>query len=112
VVRGLRTGTLTDGRAVVDLDPDFDAVVKGDDYLVFMTAEGDCKGLFVSRKGPHRFVVEEMQGGKRTVPFSYGVVSRRRDNVGKRLEKVKVSPPPTPKSPPRKVGPDGRLLAS
>jgi hypothetical protein len=80
--------TLTNGRAEIALDPDFDALVKGDDYLIFLTAEGDCKGLFVSRKGPHRFVVEEMQGGKSTLSFSYRVVSRRREAVGKRLEKV------------------------
>ena len=75
---------------MVDLDPDFDAVVKGDDYLVFMTAEGDCNGLYVSRKGPHRFVVEELKGGKSTLTFCYRLVSRRKDDVGKRLEKVQI----------------------
>jgi hypothetical protein len=93
------SATLTNGRAVVDLDSDFDAVVKGDDYLVFMTA------------GPHRFVVEELKGGKSTLPFSYRVVSRRRDNVGRRLEKVDLKGPPAPKSLPQPIGPDGRLLA-
>src|SRR6185369_6384084 len=73
------TATLTNGRAEIALDPDFDQVVKGDDYLIFLTPEGDCKGLFVSRKAPHRFVVEELQGGKSTLPFSYRVVSRRLD---------------------------------
>jgi hypothetical protein len=86
------TARLVDGRAEVALDPDFDAVVKGDDYLVFTMPEGDCKGLYVSRKGPHRFVVEELQGGKSSIPFSYRLVSRRRDEVGKRLEKVDVRP--------------------
>jgi hypothetical protein len=90
------TASLTGGRAEIALDPDFDAVVKGDDYLVFLTPEGDCNGLYVSRKGPHRFVVEELKGGKGTLTFSYRLVSRRREAVGKRLERVelrKVTPP-------------------
>jgi hypothetical protein len=85
------SATLTNGRAVVDLDPDFDAVVKGDDYLVFTMPEGPCNGLYISRKGPHRFVVEEIGNGKSSIPFSYRVVSRRRDNVGTRLEKVDLT---------------------
>jgi hypothetical protein len=56
--------------------------------LVFPVPEGNCNGLYVSRKGPHRFVVEELNGGKSSTPFSYRVVSRRRDAVGKRLETI------------------------
>jgi hypothetical protein len=105
------SATLANGRAVVDLDPDFDAVVKGDDYPIYTMPEGDCNGLFISRKGPHRFVVEELKGGKSNLPFRYRVVSRRRDNVGRRLEKVDLKGPPAPKSPPQPIGPDGQLLA-
>jgi hypothetical protein len=94
------TAELKGGQAVVDLDPEFDEVVKGDDYLVFPVPEGDCKGLFVSRKGPHRFVVKELQGGKSTLPFSYRVVSRRRENVGSRMEKVTIPTPVEFKEPP------------
>ena len=84
--------TLTNGRTEVTLDSDFNAVVKGDDYLVFLTPEADCKGLFVSRRGPNRFVVEELQGGKSTLGFSYRVMARRREDVGTRMEKVDVRP--------------------
>jgi hypothetical protein len=100
--------TLQNGRAEITLDPEFDAVVKGDDYLVFMTAEGDCNGLFISRKGPHKFVVEELKGGKSTLQFSYRIVSRRRENVGKRLEKIDVKGPPTPKISPQEIRPEPR----
>jgi hypothetical protein len=106
------SATLQNGRVEITLDSEFDALVKGDDYLIFLTPEGDCKGLFVSRKGPHRFVVEELQGGKSTLPFSYRVVSRRREVVGKRLERIDVRPSPQvpnlpdPLKPPeRKAGP-------
>ena len=89
--------TLQQGRVEVALDPDFNAVVKGDDYRVFLTPEGDCKGLFVSRKGPNRFVVEELQGGKSTIPFSYRVMASAWTTVGKRMEKVDVRRRAVPK---------------
>jgi hypothetical protein len=84
------TATLTGGQAVVDLDPEFDEVVKGDDYRVFLTAIGNTGFLFVSRKGPHRFEVRSEKGASATGSFDYRVVARRLDDVGKRLEKIDV----------------------
>ena len=43
---------IVNGRGRVRLDPDFDALVRGDNYQVFLTPEGDCKGLYVSAKNP------------------------------------------------------------
>jgi hypothetical protein len=85
------TALLKEGQAEVVLAGDFVSVVKGDDYIVVPIPEGDCKGLFVSKKGGDRFYVQELQGGKSTLTFSYRVVSRRREEVGKRLEKVNLS---------------------
>ena len=59
---GVGRGTLSNGRAEVALDRDFAAVVKGDDYLVFLTPHADCKGLFVSKHGPKGLVEQELQG--------------------------------------------------
>ena len=84
--------TLTSGRAEVALDPDFDAVVKGDDYDLFHTPYGQCNGLCVVRRGPHRFVVEELGKGTSGVQFGYRVMARRLDHVGARMEKVDVRP--------------------
>ena len=50
--------TLKNGQASVALSADFDEVVDGTDYRVFLTEIGDCGGLYVSRKGPHRFEVK------------------------------------------------------
>lgn len=70
------------------LDPEFDEVVKGDDYRVFQTVIGDCGGLYVSRKGPHRFVVQSRAGASADGTFDDRVVTRRLDDVGKRLERI------------------------
>lgn len=84
-------GTLDGGRAEVALAPDFVAVVKENDYDVFLTPYGDSKGLYVSGKGSGKFTVAEQQGGTSKLAFSYRVVARRRDDVGKRLEKIDLS---------------------
>ena len=50
------------GQAAVKLDPDFAAVVKTDDYLVFLTEVGDAGGLFVTNQTAARFTI---QSGRR-----------------------------------------------
>jgi len=72
------TAKLKRGRAVVRLDTDFAKVIKRGDYRVFLTPEGDCRGLYV-RKSAGSFEVREFGGGKSNVAFSYRVVGRRRD---------------------------------
>jgi hypothetical protein len=92
---------LVNGRARVRLDPDFDALVRGDDYDVFLTPYGDTKGLYVSNKGPHAFEVREVQNGTGGLAFGYRVVAKRKDIAGPRLEKVEVpAAPRRPAEPP------------
>jgi hypothetical protein len=100
-------GTVEGGKATeIALDPDFVATIK-DDYDVFLTPYGDSKGLFVSKKETGRFAVQEQQGGTTKLAFSYRVVARRRDEVGKRLEKItlpttqlkEIKPPTLPPVP-------------
>jgi hypothetical protein len=73
------TAKLRNGRAVVRLDADFANVIKRGDYRVFVTPEGDCRGLYVRRKSAARFEVRELAGGKSNVAFSYRIVGRRKD---------------------------------
>jgi hypothetical protein len=73
------TAKLKRGRAVVRLDADFAKVIKRGDYRVFLTAEGDCRGLFVYRKSAASFEVRELMGGKSSIAFSYRIVGRRKD---------------------------------
>jgi hypothetical protein len=74
---------------------------------VFLTPEGDCRGLYVSDKRPHQFEVRELQGGTSSLTFSYRVVAKRRDIEGPRLERVSLPPRPNvpvvppPPPPPR-----------
>jgi len=47
---------LARGRAVVKIDANFAKVIKRGDYRVFVTPEGDCRGLYVRRKSANSFV--------------------------------------------------------
>lgn len=86
-------GEIVDGRAQIDLDSDFVALVLSDSYHVFLTPEGDSNGLYVSSRTPTGFVVQEQQSGKSRLQFSYRVVAKRKDITGERLEKIEVPPP-------------------
>jgi hypothetical protein len=72
------TAKLKRGRTVVKLDADFAKVIKRGDYRVFVTPEGDCRGLYVRRKSAS-FEVRELMGGKSSIAFSYRVAGRRKD---------------------------------
>jgi hypothetical protein len=86
-------GEMVGGRALVDLDPDYAAVVRTEDYHVFLTPEGDSRGLYVTNKRSSGFEVQEQQGGTGTLTFSYRVVARRADIDVERLEKIELPPP-------------------
>jgi hypothetical protein len=87
---------ITGGRAWVDLDPDFAAVVDTEDYHVFLTPEGDSNGLYVSRSETEGFEVREQQDGTSGLTLSYRVVARRKEaSETGRLAKVEL-PEETP----------------
>ena len=91
------TAKLRRGRATVKLDADFAKVVRLTGYRVFLTPEGDCKGLYVRKRGKS-FEARELQGGTSSVAFSYRIVGKRKDIEGhKRFAKIDTSPlPPSP----------------
>ena len=69
-------GRLSTGRASVELRPDFaSAIDRGAGYLVFITPEGDNRGLYVTGKTSTGFEVRESQGGQSSIPFSYRIVA-------------------------------------
>jgi hypothetical protein len=58
------------------------------DYRVFLTPEGDCRGLYVRRKA-NSFEVRELMGGTSSITFSYRIVGRRKDiKTPRRFAKV------------------------
>jgi hypothetical protein len=90
------TGTLASGRAEVRLDADFAAVVKMDDYHVFLTPrDAGCKGLAVVAQRADGFTVQELNGGTSNGAFSYRVVARpKTDKKAARLAKFEVPKAP------------------
>jgi len=73
------SGQLHNGAALVALDPQYAQTVNtGMDYHVFLTPNGDCKGLYVTQKSPTSFEVHELGGGNSTVAFDYRIMARRK----------------------------------
>lgn len=107
------TAKLKNGSATVKLDGDFAKTIKRGDYHVFVTPEGDCRGLFVRGKTAVSFEVRELSGGKSAVAFSYRIVGKRRDITRhRRFEKIHTPPlvPPTPPRGPRRGKPTAAAL--
>jgi hypothetical protein len=91
---------ISQGRARVELDSDFAALVQTTDYHVFLTPEGDSNGLYVRGRNSDSFEVCEQQGGKSDLAFTYRVVAKRKDIEVERLQRMEASPPPEPVQPP------------
>jgi hypothetical protein len=79
---------LIEGRARIRLEPQFAAAVRTGDFHVFLTPEGNSRGLYVSAKRSTGFDVREQQGGTSNIGFSYRVVARRKDVKARRFEKI------------------------
>lgn len=83
------SGRIEEGMALVTIDPTFVQTVNTQvQYHVFLTPEGDCKGLYVTQKREDSFEVRELDGGKSTVPFSYRIVAKRKGYEEERLATV------------------------
>jgi hypothetical protein len=63
-----------------------ETVNTGLDYHVFLTPNGDCKGLYVSQKSPTSFVVRELGGGTATIAFDYRIMAK-----GKGFEQIRLA---------------------
>ena len=90
-------GQLSGGTATVAIDPLFAQTIGTESYFVFLQAEGQCKGLFVSQKTSTSFVVEELHEGTSGAPFAYRLVGQRKDVTAPRLNRVEL--PDVPKMP-------------
>jgi hypothetical protein len=79
-------GQLVNGRGYVRLDPALaDLIDNRNAYHVFLTPEGDSKGLYVTQKSPAGFLVRESSGGRSTLAFEYRILAKPLDENGKRL---------------------------
>jgi hypothetical protein len=81
------SGSLQSGATAVTLDRTFAQTVNASsEYHVFLTPEGDCRGLYVSKKTAGGFEVRELGGGQSNVAFGYRIVALRRGFESVRLE--------------------------
>ena len=80
------SGRLSNGSATIALDPDFaETVNTGEDYHVYLTPNGESKGLYVSQKGPTTFEVRESGGGSSSISFDYRIVAHRKGQESVRM---------------------------
>jgi hypothetical protein len=90
------TGQLTNGEAVISLDPIFAETVNlAVDYHVFLTPLGDC-ALYVKEKSPTSFTVRAMGGQTCSIPFDYRIVAKRLGYEDVRLAEVTDTEPLLP----------------
>jgi hypothetical protein len=99
------SSALVNGVAIINIEPQFAQTVTTDaSYHVFLTANGDCEGLYVTQKGAASFEVHELRGGKSNVQFDYRIVAHRKGFEAARLPDLtarfqkKVRPPAGPKA--------------
>jgi hypothetical protein len=86
---------LKDGKAEVELDPDFAAVIETTGYHVFLTPYGDSSGLYVADRTTKSFIVREQKDGTSNLAFSYRVVARRLDIASHRLARIRLPEAPS-----------------
>ena len=82
---------LSDGRAIVKIDRVFLETVNTEyEYHIFVTAKGDCKGLYVAKQSAISFEVRELQNGKSRIAFDYRIVAKRKGFEEARLDEVRA----------------------
>ena len=85
------SATLTNGVAVVTIDPIFGEMISTDGYHVFVTPLGDCKGLYVEEKNATGYTVQELGGGGANIGFDYRLVAKRIGLEDLRMEVIDVA---------------------
>jgi hypothetical protein len=83
------TAQLVNGAGRVNLESVFGQTVNtGVEYHVFLTPDGDCKGLYVSAKSGSGFEVRELSGGSSSIAFEYRIMAKRVGYENVRLANV------------------------
>lgn len=71
------TARLVDGQASVHFDSAFAGTIDAArGYQVFLTPDGETRGLFVAMKYERGFVVRELEHGRSSLAFDYRIVAR------------------------------------
>jgi hypothetical protein len=89
-IEDVGTARMAEGVANVPIDRAFASTIdRNTPYHVFLTPDGDTRGLYVSVKTPSGFEVREAQGGRSTVSFDYRIVARP---LGERNDRLPPAP--------------------
>lgn len=90
-VEDLGEAQLVSGQAYVRLAPDFAATIdRQTNYLVFITPQGETRGLYVTQKTPAGFSVREIASGTSTLAFDYRIVAKPYGESSRRLPALNV----------------------
>jgi hypothetical protein len=85
-IEDMGEGQLVNGKAHVALDAAYANVVdRHSPYLVFITPEGQNRGLYVTHREASGFTVMENPGGSGSVAFAYRIVAKPYGETGARL---------------------------
>lgn len=80
------SGQLSNGSAMIQLENTFAQTVNTDvNYHVYLTPNGDCKGLYVTQKTGSSFEVHELGKGTSNIAFDYRIVAERKGYENIRL---------------------------
>lgn len=99
------TGQLKNGEVYIELDKILAKSLKIDKkhpLKVFIQLEGDCNGVYVSKKSAIGFKVKELNNGNSNTPFSWHIVANRADtkdengNITSNFENLRLPIGPTP----------------
>jgi hypothetical protein len=91
------TAQLVGGTAAIRLDASFAASIDPTNaYHVFLTPNGDTRGLFVATKAANGFIVRESQGGRSTLSFDYRIVATAFGQAGQRMSVTTAAEPQAP----------------
>ena len=81
------TAQLVNGQAVVQLESVFTQAANTEiGYFVFPIPNGECNGLYISRKDKDSFEVRELGDGTSSISFDYRIVAKRRGYEEVRFE--------------------------
>jgi len=69
-------GRLAGGQARIPIDAALARAIDQGSYVVFVTPEGESRGLYVTDKNPNGFTVAENEGGRSNVMFGYRIVAK------------------------------------
>jgi hypothetical protein len=84
------------GSAFVPLHRTFAQVIESqsDPYRVFLTPNGDSRGLYIAQKTTNGFIVRESASGRSNVDFDYRVVATALGHAGERMGVTALPQPP------------------